>query len=972
MPTIRKSLYLRLTTILILSLLFTPIATFGVGIDDAVEHHAANIRPDLAQTLSTMEPSSYISVIVEFADTLSADQMVERIQLSGLESVHIRYAFHMIPMISLSIRVDEIHELAKVALIEEIHLNQKRQLIESSVTTPQNYVLAENGNGYVHFDSILSADQLWAEGINGTGVTIAVLDSGVWGEHPDLQDRLIGFKDLIKGQDDMNPANGIDAYDDNGHGTACAWNAVGDGTASGGILKGIAPGADLLAIKVLDSAGAGEDDVIAQGIEFAIEQNVDVISLSLGGEWQESTFLVEASVSEIENAISAGISVAVAAGNSGPAAFTINSPGVAEKAVTVGASYGDSGVVAFSSVGPVLRTVRDPLGYTAKPDIVAPGYLIVSGRGNIVNPVEYPPYNSSQFGSSYTRWSGTSASTPLVAGMIALLMQKYLALAPIEAKAALMSSATDLSVDPMIQGWGLANVSRASQLLNNTSRDITLMAPRSIPTLPWSKQVLIVGDDRPPQNVTIISTQSVGLVDITISGNASQFLDTNIDQIWVSKGYSYFGIELKLPENTPLSSAGIYTGQLNLNHSNLIASIDIKYSITLFGGRLMVDMEHHSSGAGGDIDDPSYYGYFTEYLREKGMVVSEFGDAEDLRRSYIDFNTISSADVFMIMDTETSYYQSEVSALHTFVENGGTLLVFSEFYNQVTGEASFAFDDYNAILEPFGIQCEKRTIGAGLDNSGVIYGADHSGYVENDPLMNGVNNLYVLQGSTLQVNPEVSNATGLFWEDAERTHAIVASAEYGRGHVFVISDGSTLYDDVLYDAINAGADNLQLLRNLATAIIPEAPRIFDVKLSVGEFGQDANVTAFIFDEDLDDVTISVIGPRGENLTGTIIEEIGYKFSTTFIFNGGGFFSVQVRATDSLGNVRLFQKTILIPVDAADDYVILTVIYVLLGVVGIGLVYVILLRVRSRPKRPRRSIEPQQDEDEWELPPPTIE
>jgi len=940
--------------------------------NDTVEYHTANIKPDLAQALSTMESSSYISVIVEFSDTLLADQMAERIQLSGLKSVHIKYAFHLIPMISLSIRVDEINELAKLAFIEEIHLNQKRQLIENS-EPPENYVLAENGNGYVHFDSILCADQLWAEGVNGTGVTIAVLDSGVWGEHPDLQDRLIGFKDLIKGQDDMNPVNGIDAYDDNGHGTACAWNAVGDGTASGGILKGIAPGADLLAIKVLDYAGAGEDDVIAQGIEFAIEQNVDVISLSLGGEWLESTFLVEASVGEIENAISAGISVAVAAGNSGPAALTINSPGVAEKAVTVGASYGDSGVVAFSSVGPVLRTVTDPLGYTAKPDVVAPGYQIVSGRGNNVNPDEYPTYNSSQFGSSYTRWSGTSASTPLVAGMIALLMQKHLALAPIEAKVALMSSATDLNVDPMIQGWGLANVSRASQFLNSTSRDITLMTPRSIPTLPWSKQVLIVGDDRPPQNVTIISTQSVGLVDITISGNASQFLDTNIDQIWVSTGYSYFGIELKLPENTPLSSAGVYTGQLNLNQSSsIIASIDIRYSITLFGGRLMVDMEHHSSGVGGDIDDPSYYGYFTEYLRERGMVVSEFGDAEDLRRSYIDFNTISSADVFMIMDTETSYYQSEVSALHTFVENGGTLLVFSEFYNQVTGEASFAFDDYNAILEPFGIQCEERTIGAGLNNSGIIYGADYGGFVENDPLMNGVNNLYVLQGSTLHVNPEVSNATGLFWEDAGRTHAIVATAEYGRGRVFVISDGSTLYDDVLYDAINAGADNLRLLRNLATAIIPEAPRIFDVELNVGEFGQDANVTAYIFDEDLEDVTISVIGPRGENLTGTILEELGYKFSTTFIFNGGGFFSVQVRATDSLGNVRFFQKTILIPVDAADDLVILTVIYVLLGVVGVGLGYVLLTRIRSRPKRPQRPIEPQRDEDEWELPPPTIE
>ncbi len=972
MPVIHKSHYRRFVAIIFVLLFFTPIAIYNIETKETTDFQSALFDAGLADVLSNMESDSQISVIVEFQDGLSTDAMVEKIQLAGLESVQIRYAFHLIPMVSLSIRVDEVQDLARLSTVQEIHLNQKRQLLDNSEPI-QNYVLAENGEGYIHFDSILSADQLWAEGYNGSGITIAVLDSGVWSGHPDLQSQLIGFKDFVNGNDDMNPANGIVAYDDNGHGTACAWNAVGNGIASGGLLNGIAPGANLLAIKVLEASGAGDDDVIAQGIEFAIEQNVDVISLSLGGEWADNTFLVEPSLGEIENAIEAGISVVVAAGNSGPAAFTINSPGIAEKAVTVGSSFGDSGIVAFSSVGPVLRTVSNPKGYTAKPDVVAPGNLIVSGRGNVVNELEYPRYNSSQFGTNYTRWSGTSASTPMVAGLIALLLQKHLALTPIEAKAALMATATDLGADPMSQGWGLVNVTRASQLLTNSSRDITLMAPRSVPTLPWSKQVLIVGDNRPPQNVTIISTQTVGLVDVTISGNASQYMSTNVDQMVVSMGYSYLGIELEVPEEIPLSSAGLYTGHLNLSQGNdVIASIDIKFSITIFGGRMMVDMEHHSTGIGGDIDEPSYYGYFTEYLREQGMVVSEFGNSEDIIRTYIDLSTISSADVFTIMDTETSYSEGEVSALHSFVENGGTLLVFSESFSPDTGAATFAFDDYNAILQPFGIQCEERSIGFGLPGLGLVYGANYSGYVENDPLMEGVNNIYVLQGSTLHVDPDVSNARGLLWEDAAKTHAIVATAEYGHGQVFVISDGSTLYDDILYNAINAGADNLRLLRNLATAIQPDAPRIFDVKLSLGEFGEAANVTAYVFDEDLEDVTISVIGPRGVNLTGTVTEDFGYKFWTSFIFNSGGFFSIQVRATDTQGNIRLFQKTILVPVDAADDILILGVIYALLGVVGVGLGYVVLTRVRGRPKPRPRPIEPQQDEDEWELPPPTIE
>ncbi|MFW9810252.1 MAG: hypothetical protein ACFFE6_12820, partial [Candidatus Thorarchaeota archaeon] len=110
---------------------------------------------------------------------------------------------------------------------------------------------------------------------------------------------------------------------------------------------------------------------------------------------------------------------------------------------------------------------------------------------------------------------------------------------------------------------------------------------------------------------------------------------------------------------------------------------------------------------------------------------------------------------------------------------------------------------------------------------------------------------------------------------------------------------------------------------------------------------------------------------GNNLTGLVTEELGYKFSTSFTFSSGGFYSVQVVATDSAGNIRIFQKVILIPVDAADDLIVLSVIYTLLGVVGVGLAYVLIARRSGRPKPPPRpSVEPK--EDEWELPPPSIE
>ncbi|MFW9927488.1 MAG: S8 family serine peptidase, partial [Candidatus Thorarchaeota archaeon] len=836
MPAIPKSLIRQFAAFAILVLLFTPMTVFVGGAKETSESNTF-IGPNLAAAILSSRTDDMIPVIVQFPKGTTPNAMVDEIRKSNIPSIEIRYAFKLIPMVSIYVGSGDIEQLAKSSAITGLILDRNRQIMIENQPV-EDYVVAQNGNGYVHFDTLTGADLMWDEGYNGSGITVAILDSGIDGNHPDLENRLIGFKDFINSNDDMEPSDGIDAYDDNGHGTVCAWNAVGDGTASGGNLTGTAPGANLLGIKVLDVTGSGDDSVIAQGIEFAVLQGVDVISLSLGGEWTDNTYVIEPSVAEIENAIDSGISVVVAAGNSGPAAFSINSPGIVEEAITVGASHTGSGVIAFSSVGPVYRTISNPRGYVVKPDLVAPGYLVVSGRSDGASSFEYPIYNFTQFGSYYTQWSGTSASTPVVAGLVALMHQKHLLLTPVEAKAALMKSATDLGVDSMSQGWGLANVSRASFLLTNSSRDITLMTPRSFPTLPWSSQVLIVGDDRPPLNITVISTQPIGQVNITLSGNATQFIETNVDQINVVAGYSHFGLALEVPDDLPLSAAGFYSGHLNLTHnSEIISSMEIEFTVTIFGGRMMVDMEHHETGGlNPDIDEPSYYGYFTEYLREGGMVVSEFGNPEDTRRSYIDLSTISSADVFTIMDTETTYTSGEVTALHNFVENGGTLLVFSESFFEDTGEPTFAFDSYNEILAPFGIQCEVRSIGFGPGAFGLIYGSNYGGSVENDTLMEGVNNLYVLQGSTLHVDSSISNAKGLLWEDSDKTHAIVATAEYGTGKVFVISDGSTLYDDVLYDAINSGADNLRLLRNLATAITPDSPRIFDVTLEFGDFG----------------------------------------------------------------------------------------------------------------------------------------
>lgn len=959
MPAIRRT---TIVLVVLLTLVFSPVPVWGTSPSSSTP--GVFMSANLVTAVASSHPDDIIAVVAQYPEGSTPEAMTASLLSTGISSIQIRHAFHIMPMISFYVKSSDVTRFSQDTMMLHLMLDVNREI--STDTTSSQAIIASNGNGYTHFTKLMDADGLWDEGFNGTGIVVAIVDSGVDSNHPDLIDRLIGFRDFVNGRDDMTPANGIDAYDDNGHGTACAWNVAGDGTANGGNLTGVAPGASILGIKVLGNDGTGDDSVIAQGIEFAVSNNADVISISLGGEWVDDTYVVEPSVVASKAAVDAGVSVVIAAGNSGPQAFSINSPGITEEAITVGASSGTEGVIAFSSVGPVLRTTSQPKGYSAKPDVVAPGFNVVSGRGEDATS-EYPTYNETQFGSSYTIWSGTSASAPMVAGAVALLAQKHLALTPEEVKTALMVSSTDLALDPMVQGWGLVNVTRASQTLIDTSRDITIMTPNRFPTLPWSSQVLIIGDERPPQNITVLSTVQAGTASIVISGNASQYVHTSVNQIAVIAGYSHFGIYLDIPDDMPISNEGRYSGTLNLTiASTTIASIKIEYKITLFGGRLMVDMEHHSAD---DPDSPSYYGYFTEYLRERGVLLSEFGSPDDLIRSYIDLGSLSSSDIFMIMDTETAYTEGEITAIHKYVDNGGTLIVLSEFWDSATQTASFGIDSYNLILEPFGIQCEQNGIGDGPGNYGLIYDANLGSAVENDSLMEGVTSLYIVQGSTLHVDPSISNARGLFWADSAKTHAIVATAEYGNGKVFVISDGSTLYDDILYYAISLGANNLRLLRNLADAILPSAPRIYDVEMNMGEFGDPANITAYVFDDDLESVSINILGPGNINLTGPTEEALGYKFSSSFIFNSGGFYSILVEATDSTGNVRIFQKTILVPVDAAEDLFVQAVIYTLLGVVGVGLVYVGWLKYgagrRLKPK-------PVPKEEEWELPPPSIE
>ncbi|NLM46405.1 MAG: S8 family peptidase [Firmicutes bacterium] len=305
--------------------------------------------------------------------------------------------------------------------------------------------------------AVLGGNDWWQLDATGKGVTIAVLDTGVY-NHPDLQDRIIAFWDPVN--------NRKKPYDDNGHGTHVAGCAAGNGLASGGLYRAPAPEANIVGIKVLNKTGSGSLSTVIEGIQWCLQYKeryrIRIINLSLGTAAQ-LPYDDDPVCLAAEKAWEAGILVCAAAGNSGPEPGTINSPGIHPCLLTVGAAAentgkNEAGIAAFSSRGPAP-------GGVVKPDVVAPGVDITSLR----SPASFLDKNQKNFrvGKDYFKLSGTSMATPLCAGVAALLLQKKNALTPQQVKELLRDTATPLAgYKENDQGGGMINAARALQYLD--------------------------------------------------------------------------------------------------------------------------------------------------------------------------------------------------------------------------------------------------------------------------------------------------------------------------------------------------------------------------------------------------------------------------------------------------------------------------------------------------------------------------
>ncbi len=399
----------------------------------------SKIAPDLLGLLKGL--TTPVNVVIQFNSEPGLLEITKLLSLGGV----IQQQYSLIPAIAVQLPATVVELLTLDPSVA--YISPDRQMAGTLDLTT----------------AAVGANTAFQSGYTGRGVGIAIIDSGIYA-HPDLASRIVYSQSFV-------PKTKADDY---GHGTHVAGIVAGSGVSSSGFeytrtFRGVAPGASLIDLRVLDVNGVSNDSAVIAALDRAValksKYNIRVINMSLGRPIYES-YKHDPICAAVAAAWQNGIVVVVAAGNLGRNGYsTILSPGNSPYAITVGAmktegtmTTSDDQIASYSSKGPTWIDLE------VKPDIVAPGNLVNSllapgstleklYPGNVLPDSAYmkPGYSEPP---TYFTLSGTSMATPVVSGAAALLIQHNPSLTPDLVKARLMKTAsktfplTSVAVDP--------------------------------------------------------------------------------------------------------------------------------------------------------------------------------------------------------------------------------------------------------------------------------------------------------------------------------------------------------------------------------------------------------------------------------------------------------------------------------------------------------------------------------------------
>ena len=354
-----------------------------------------------------------IGVIIDFDHLPTSED--ELLLMDNIDFVHF-HTYHSINSIAGSVAVEDIVKLSKLPGVVMVELDGILEVLNSDVKDVHGVWGIYEETGY-----------------NGSGSVVAIIDTGIDGEHIGLDDldddnstddpKIIAFFDAVNNASVTDGS--VTPYDDHGHGSHCAGTTAGTGAPTYE-HTGMAPQAQLVGVKVLDGAGSGSFAGVMLGMEWTIDMrhdfNIRAASMSLGGfgliEWTSSE---EESVNRMANEmVRNGIALFIAAGNSAVSA-QIGTPGSAEDVITVGALDKDTKIAVYSSQGPTEEG-------RIKPNIAFVGSSVMSVEANT--------------GTGYRSMSGTSMATPGAAGVAALMYQANPDLSPFDIRNIMQETST--------------------------------------------------------------------------------------------------------------------------------------------------------------------------------------------------------------------------------------------------------------------------------------------------------------------------------------------------------------------------------------------------------------------------------------------------------------------------------------------------------------------------------------------------
>ena len=432
---------------------------------DKDKNHIHDIL-DMALEQGKFIEDGKISVLVDFdhmPTELDEELLIQEVDFNP------NWRFHHIPIISGLIEVSKIDNLLEVEGVVFLTLNGEL------------HILLDNAIGIHHVDTV------WDFGYTGEGISVAIIDTGIDPTHVSINDfdddpstedpKVVAFYDALDDSGDDGSGT-TQAYDDHGHGSHCAGITAGTGAVDEGPLstgekpyRGVAPGATLVGVKVLDGSGSGSFAEVMKGMEWTIDNqekyNIRSASMSLGGAWvSELTQEQEERVTTLANEMVAhGISLMIAAGNSAGYG-TIGTPGAAKDVITVGATEDSRDLAVYSSKGPTHEG-------QIKPNIAAIGSAVMSVEANT--------------GNAYVSMSGTSMATPMVAGMAVLLHQANPDLQPLMIRSILESTSEYRWLSHPVRpnndyGWGFVemDMALAEAIKYDASLSINISAETSI------------------------------------------------------------------------------------------------------------------------------------------------------------------------------------------------------------------------------------------------------------------------------------------------------------------------------------------------------------------------------------------------------------------------------------------------------------------------------------------------------------